>query len=607
MLQYEWYKKNDDIKKYSEQGIAFTDIHSLYQIESVRLSMWEEHCLECAPPLCYYNCSNFYEREDKKCRTLYWGIRQYNHVKNPELIGELRFRPWGKIETIGLQPVISLKSAKRLNNINKIFMGLVCSFSKYIRFLSPKMRLYGAIRYFRNKLILALKYKSSYKTQNFLFQAHSYEKDEFGLCFDILTGKSANEKDLIFREKILIKNGENIAMIPLHGSVDFSAEGALARLYPENNITAHLVINFCDFIELSKPEGVDSLPKSAEKVKCVVWDLDNTLWSGILIESDENDLKLRDNVLETIKQLDQRGIIQSIASKNDYENASRVLSRLGVSEYFIYPMMSWDAKSYNLKKIADLLNIDINSFALIDDSIFERKEVSTKYPQVRVYPETDIEQLLGKPEFDFVVTADSANRRHMYKLEESRRKVQQEFESEGKTNLAFLRSCNISISVSTPNDDAAKKRCFELISRTNQLNLSAKKYSYEEFLDSLNDANFDFYIISCSDNFGEYGVVAFLKVGINEDNLVVREFAMSCRVAEKWVDSALLYWLQTKYSTRRLKNLVFEGTQTKRNGLLQRTLKNCGLTDECSEGKIIMRIPMNTPPDNHDIVRENSL
>ena len=607
MLQYEWYKNNDDVKKYAEQEIVFTDIHSLYQIESVRLSVWEEHCLECAPPHCYYNCSNFCEREDKKCRILYWGIRQRPHVKNPELIGELRFRPWGKLETIGFQSVISLKSAKRLNRIHKSIMGLACSFSKCIRFLSPKMRLYGAFRYIRNKLLLVLKHKSSYKTQNFLFQAHSYEKNEFGLCFDVLAGKSPDKKDLIFREKILIKTGENIALIPLKGSVDFSAEGVLARLYPENNITAHLVINFCDFVELSKPEGADLPPKSAEKVKCVVWDLDNTLWSGILIESDENDLKLRDNVLETIKQLDQRGVIQSIASKNEHENASRVLSRLGIAEYFIYPMISWDAKSYNLKKIADLLNIDINSFALIDDSIFERNEVSAKYPQVRVYPETEIEQLLSKPEFDFVVTADSANRRHMYKLEESRKKVQQEFESEGKTNLAFLRSCNILISVRSLDDEAAIKRCFELTSRTNQLNLSAKKYSYEEFLAILNDANSDFYIVNCSDKFGEYGVVAFIKVNINESNLVVREFAMSCRVAEKWVDSALIYWLQTKYSTRGLENLVFEGTQTKRNGLLQRTLKNCGLTDECADGKIIMIISMNTPPENHDIVRENTL
>lgn len=109
-------------------------------------------------------------------------------------------------------------------------------------------------------------------------------------------------------------------------------------------------------------------------IKCVIWDLDNTLWDGVLLE--DNQVSLRDNVAELIKALDNRGILQSIASKNDYLKAMEKLRELGLREYFLYPQINWNSKAFSIKEIARLINIGTDAIAFIDDQPFELEEVS---------------------------------------------------------------------------------------------------------------------------------------------------------------------------------------------------------------------------------------
>ena len=135
-------------------------------------------------------------------------------------------------------------------------------------------------------------------------------------------------------------------------------------------------------------------------IKCVVWDLDNTLWEGTLLEGD--DVCLREDVLEIIKALDQRGILQSVASKNDHDAAFEKLRQFGLDEYFLYPQINWNSKAASISKIVDALNISAEAIAFIDDQAFERAEVAHSLPQVTLFDVTDLKGLLDEQADDAI-------------------------------------------------------------------------------------------------------------------------------------------------------------------------------------------------------------
>ena len=120
-------------------------------------------------------------------------------------------------------------------------------------------------------------------------------------------------------------------------------------------------------------ELADAEAKKITTVKCVVWDLDNTVWEGVLLEGD--DLKLRNDVVAIIKTLDDRGILNAIASRNEFDPAMAQLEAFGIDHYFIYPQINWNPKSESVAQIAKDINIGINTLAFVDDQPFEREEV----------------------------------------------------------------------------------------------------------------------------------------------------------------------------------------------------------------------------------------
>ena len=114
---------------------------------------------------------------------------------------------------------------------------------------------------------------------------------------------------------------------------------------------------------------MSKLKSEDRKIKCVIWDLDNTIWNGTLLE--DQTVILRPNITEIIRTLDERGILQSICNRNSYEQVFEKLREFKLAEYFIYSQVNWSPKSESIAAIAKAINIGTDTLAFIDDQQFE--------------------------------------------------------------------------------------------------------------------------------------------------------------------------------------------------------------------------------------------
>ena len=594
MFQYEFFDKKaySSIEPVTEK--APDDFVRLEDVKCIRSSYWAEHCLECSEPLCYSTCAHFIERADGRCKRFEFGIRDASaEFPGFPYAANLRYRMWGKIETIvsegALAPAafVAMHDEWRAKSADaaRRMGGLLNS----KRYPIEERQAFDASKYGANE---GCEPKDWAATGQFLLQAYLHDAAPATLFFEVTDGD-----DLVFREGIVLQPGYNQNVLNV-ASLFPPKVKLRAKLYPEDNAEPNITYLFCEFVELQpevlerlglkKPADAKAMPKKqpAKKVKCVAWDLDNTFWSGILIESDPNKLELRPGVRELMDELDRRGIVQIIVSKNDEDDVMPVIKRLGLEEMFIGFYIGWGAKSQSIQQAADDINIGIDTFALIDDSVFERGEVGETLPMVRVYDEHVVDPtedgcaLLRLDEFDVPITSESGKRREMYRTENLRKKASA---SAGGSNLDFLRSCNLVVRIERPESDAVITRSHELLQRTNQLNLSGTRYSMDELLARIADAGKVSLAAFCEDRFGSYGQILYMDGAVSGGTLFIHEFVMSCRVAGKFLESALIEHLRTRFNAD---EIVLEGKKTDRNGLLVRTFTGIGFADE-SEGEAI--------------------
>lgn len=583
---YQFYYSDNREYQHAELKQKISD-H--FNVEKVRPTMWEEHCLECSAPVCFGNCAHYAARRDGRCMRFDNGIRTFENAS--ACCGQgarLKFRKWANMMTIIYPGMLSPEEYNKLTAKNEKLGKRLRSAVNSKLPTGLRWQYIRTIEYLRRRRLRRLAADTP-KPDAFVFHGYSYGKESFNLIMEVFDGHTP-----LFRQAIPISHGENLTIIPGDKLLPCcSTPGYLVKLYPENDIEAELDILWCDFVQ----GGFVEKDAPAEKVKCLVWDLDNTLWNGILIETEDNEsLELKAGVLETIKKLDERGIIQSIASKNDFAPAMEQLEKLGISEYFLYPEIHWNAKSASIKNIAANLNIGVDAMAFIDDSVFEREQVHSALPEVRTYDALEVEKLTELPEFDVIVTDESRHRREMYRAEEKRNAL---MASENDDTVSFLRKCNLRIKVFAPQTEADITRCFELVNRTNQLNMSGRRYTRNEFDALLSKIGQTSIAFSCRDDFGSYGIVGFMQYRKDNCELCFTEFAMSCRVAGKYVESALF--------THVLNDTCCEkGTltvhKTKKNVLLRKTFESIGFAVEQANAETV-KYDVTLPLMHSDLVR----
>lgn len=318
--------------------------------------------------------------------------------------------------------------------------------------------------------------------------------------------------------------------------------------------------------------------RTKKQIKCVIWDLDETLWKGTLSESDA--VVLRPGVRQTITELDHRGIIQSVSSKNNREAAMKKLEEFGVRDYFLCPQISWRNKSDGIREILDTLNLKPEAVAFVDDNPFERDEVQYVHPKLQIYDADHIPKLLDLPEFQVrFITQDAAKRREMYQADICRQQAEKRFEG---SNEEFLATLGMKLDI-TPVTEKDLQRVEELTIRTHQLNSTGYTYSYEELLELSRSENHIFCICGLTDRYGDSGKVGLLLLEKGTDALRLKLLIVSCRVMSRGIGSALLCYA-TQLAFQYGKKLQADFLETEHNRIMYITYKLNGFEEISEDG-----------------------
>jgi FkbH-like protein len=578
----------------SEVVKRFAELRS--EIRSRTLLPWGEHCTECAWPTCYTTCDLYSPRTDGNCRLFVDGMVRIDvdDAANPYLL-KLRFKRWGKLWTVGNLAMDAPREADRKEKMNMV-AGAVARAMPLPRQL--KWRVLGKVAYRRRRAAEAAP-ASTDAPDCFLLECYNPNPGPIDLTLTVRLRQQ--EPAHAFQRMVRVSPGfvrEKIAFVEIQSAVDLSQPFEV-EIVPNEADDTVLYFGLLDFVKLSSSVRPVSAPSVVAKPwKCIVWDLDNTLWDGTLIEDGPAQIQLRKDVVAVIKETDRRGILHSVASKNNHGDGLKALQMWGLDEYFLHPQITWEPKSQSIARIAQLLNIGVDSLAFVDDQPFEREEVRAALPQVAVVDAADVQSIPSRPECLVPITEESRQRRLMYRQEAARGLVLESFRGDYAT---FLRECQIQLFVSRLNP-ANLERVYELAQRTNQMNFSGARYPREQLREIQQSSVHDTYVMHCTDRFGSYGIIGFGVVDTREPRLL--DLMFSCRIQGKRVEHAFLGHVLAKFSRPERRDFFANFRKTEKNAAPGKVFEEIGFeVVEERAGVLSLRFCKERALPNGEIIR----
>ena len=268
--------------------------------------------------------------------------------------------------------------------------------------------------------------------------------------------------------------------------------------------------------------------------KCVVWDLDNTIWDGVSLEGD---VILNDEVVNLIQDLDQKGILHSIASRGDENLSLTLLKKFQIEEYFLSPKINRLQKSNNIIEISNELNIPLDSIVFVDDDNFEIEQVSFIIPEVLTLNAKEAINILRLGElFSISQSQETKNRRKYYQAEHLRNKMELNYSSRED----FLKYCKMKLNIRQMKEEDIC-RVLELMTRTHQLNTTGwimEQNDLQNILVASKSTNI--YVAELDDKFGSYGIIGAAITELIKDTLILKYLAVSCRVMGRGIEQAII-------------------------------------------------------------------
>jgi FkbH-like protein len=312
--------------------------------------------------------------------------------------------------------------------------------------------------------------------------------------------------------------------------------------------------------------------------KCLVLDLDNTLWGGIIGEDGLSGISLAPHgagqefylFQKTILAFHRRGIILAINSKNNWEDAMEVFEKhphmILKREHFAAMRINWQDKIANFRELAEEINIGLDSMVFADDDPANRAMVNEFLPEVDILDMPGDTALYFKALLDYKgfsileFTEEDKKRGEMYFAESQRREIKSQ-----ATDLdSFLRGLDLAISIE-PISELTLPRAAQLTQKTNQFNLTTCRYQVEDIKNFISNG-YKIWTLSAKDRFGNYGMTGLLIARKEKENWAIDTFLLSCRILGKKIEEQFLNYALNELKSIGAKKVLAKYIATKKNG-----------------------------------------
>ena len=356
-------------------------------------------------------------------------------------------------------------------------------------------------------------------------------------------------------------------------------------------------------------------PYKALSRKCIVLDLDNTLWGGVVGEDGVGGIQLGADApgnafvafQRELERLWRRGILLAVASKNNLDDATAVFEQHPAmvlkQSHFAAQRINWQPKSDNVREIAKELNIGLDSLVFLDDNPVERAKMRAELPQVLTVelpsdPAYYRSALLELDVFDsLALTEEDRRRNQLYSEQRARRDFESTLDTGGGSLEEFLRELDMVMEIE-PDSAQTMPRIVQLTNKTNQFNLTTRRYG-EAQIAGMKAAGAEIFTTRVTDRFGDNGYVGVaILTPTSTDMVEVDTLLLSCRVMGRGVETAFLAFLADRARERGARRLHGRYIPTAKNAPVRNFYREHGFTliGQEPDGAELWGLDLDTPP-----------
>jgi len=364
------------------------------------------------------------------------------------------------------------------------------------------------------------------------------------------------------------------------------------------DIIPHLIYDFLGYVK----------PILGSNKKCLVLDLDNTLWGNIIGEDGIEGIKIGPypegrsfvEFQKVIKALSENGIILAINSKNNQKDAMKAINEhphmILREKDFSCIKINWNDKISNMREIAKDLNIGLDSIVFFDDDPINRELLRMGIPEINTIelpkdPSSYAQILRNLNDFNILkITKDDVQRKIIYSQEQNRQKL----ESSTKNLNEYLKKLDIKIKIKLDNEFSIS-RISQLILKTNQFNLTTKRYQEEEIKEFVEDKTM---IVGCSevdDKFGENGITNVFIIKIKSNEWIIDTFLLSCRIMGRGIEEGIIGKILEIAKNKGIKKITATFIPTEKNKPAENFLKNYGFKKEKENWVFLLKNKIKIP------------